>query len=184
MAVCVEEETRGTCVPAPASFESFAVREHPRLVGALTLYCGDALVAEELAQDALVRVRERWARVSAADRPGAYAHRVAMNLASSWFRRRAAERRAIARASAEGAGTHRDPCGAEGHAVRAAVSSLPPRQREVIVRRYFLDESVAATAEAMGITAGSVKSATHRALETLRDAFDVSLPAREEAHDA
>ena len=168
---------------APEGFDAFVTREHARLVGTLTLYCGDVAVAEELAQDTLVRVRETWAKVSAAQRPGAYAHRMAINLANSRFRRRSAERRAMARVAGQARPAHHDPCGADGHAVREAVSSLPPRMREVIVRRYFLDESVADVAQAMGLTEGSVKSATHRAIASLRADFDLALDAREEAHD-
>jgi predicted RNA polymerase sigma factor len=52
-------------------FEEFAQREHDRLVAALTLYCGDRWLAEELAQDALVRARERWDRVEVMADPGA-----------------------------------------------------------------------------------------------------------------
>ena len=169
---------------APPEFAAFAHEEHPRLVGALTLYCGDPLLAEELAQDALVRCREKWSTVAAADRPGAYAHRVAINLANSRFRRRRAERRALRRVTGGVETAHHDPCGADGLAVRRAVSSLPARQREVIVRRYFLDEDVGTVADAMGIAPGSVRSATTRALDTLRTTFDVALPDREEAHDA
>jgi RNA polymerase sigma-70 factor (sigma-E family) len=167
------------------AFEAFARREHPRLVGALTLYCGDPGVAEELAQDTLVRVRERWTRVSAAERPGAYAHRIAINLANSRFRRRSAERRALARLAgiAPPPGSEDPSARSDGEAVRAAVAALPPRQREVVVRRYFLDESVADVAAATGITEGSVKSATHRALASLRDGLGVELGEREEARD-
>lgn len=153
-------------------------------MGALTLYCGDAGVAEELAQDALVRCREKWAHVAGADRPGAYAHRVAINLANSRFRRHRAERRAMRRAGEQVSEAHHDPCGADGLAVRSAVSSLPQRQREVIVRRFFLDEDVATVADAMGLAPGSVRSATSRALKALRASFDVVLPTREEVHDA
>jgi len=171
-------------VAAPPEFVTFARQEHPRLVGAMTLYCGDAALAEELTQDTLVRCREKWDRVAATDRPGAYAHRIAINLANSRFRRRSAERRALRRVAGGADTAHHDPCGADGLAVRRAVSSLPPRQREVVVRRFFLDEAVATVAAAMGIAPGSVRSATTRALETLRTTFDVTLPQHEEAHDA
>lgn len=173
-----------TPLATPPEFAHFARQEHPRLVGALTLYCGDPGIAEELAQDTLVRCRERWDRVAGADRPGAYAHRIAINLANSRFRRRSAERRALRRVTDGAETAHHDPCGADGLAVRRAVSSLPPRQREVVVRRFFLDEEVAVVAGAMGIAPGSVRSATTRAIQTLRTTFDVVLPDREEAHDA
>ena len=65
------------------AFEAFCRREYPRLVGVLSLYCGDAGVAEELAQEALVRVYESWRRMHTMASPGAWVHRVAINLASS-----------------------------------------------------------------------------------------------------
>lgn len=85
----------------PDDLSAFCQREHPRLVGALSLYCGDALLAQELAQEALVRVCQRWEQVHAKGSPQAWAHRVALNLAHSWYRRRSAERRALARHGAE-----------------------------------------------------------------------------------
>lgn len=62
-----------------------------------------------------------------------------------------------------------------GQVVAAAVRALPPRQRAVVVLRYFEDLSVEETAEALGCTTGTVKSQTHRALLALRG----TLPARE-----
>ena len=67
----------------------------PRLVGALSLSTGDRHVAEELAQEALVRVCERWNEVQVMESPMGWAHRVGFNLASSHYRRREAERRAM-----------------------------------------------------------------------------------------
>ena len=79
--------------------ERFCTEIAPRLVGSLTLYCGDHLLAEELAQEALARAIERWARVGAMDSPEAWTYKTAFNLARSSFRRGAAERRAQARVS-------------------------------------------------------------------------------------
>jgi RNA polymerase sigma-70 factor (ECF subfamily) len=66
----------------------------PRLVGALALHCGDRGTAEELAQEALARAWQRWTQVQQMQNPSAWIYRVAFNLATSWFRRRAAETRA------------------------------------------------------------------------------------------
>src|SRR5680860_1449248 len=85
-----------------AELVAFCEREHPRLVGALSLYTNNTAVAEELAQEALVRVMDAWPRVRTMAAPGAWAHRVAMNLAASWFRRRSVERRALARPGGRG----------------------------------------------------------------------------------
>lgn len=175
--------TSGVHLTAAQEFAAFAVREHPRLVGALTLYCGDIALAEELAHDTLVRCRQQWRRVAAADRSGAYAHRIAINLANSWFRRRSAERRAMQRAAGGHSEGRDDPCSADAVAVRRAVASLPARQREVVVRRFYLDEDVPTVAAAMGVTASSVRSATTRAIAALRRDFDIAIGSSEEVCD-
>src|SRR5687767_8387960 len=71
----------------------FCRAEHGRLVGTLSIYCGDAYLAEELAQETLARVCKHWDKVRELESPGGWAHRVAMNLANSSFRSRAARRR-------------------------------------------------------------------------------------------
>lgn len=81
--------------------EEFCDAVRDRLVGALTLATGRRAVAEELAQEALVRVWQRWGRVSQLDVPEAWAVRVGLNLAGSWHRRRQAEWRASRRADDE-----------------------------------------------------------------------------------
>lgn len=107
-------------------FSAFCEEEHPRLVGALSLYCGDRAVAQELAQDALVRACRDWRKVRQLGAPGAWVHRVAINLANSYFRRRAAEARAKRRLEDQQR-THR-ASGLDSAAaitIRSAVSSLP-----------------------------------------------------------
>jgi RNA polymerase sigma-70 factor (ECF subfamily) len=76
------------------AFAGFCALVRPSLVGALALHCGDRGVAEELAQEALARTWERWTKVRRMPNPFAWTYRVAFNLATSWFRRRAAETRA------------------------------------------------------------------------------------------
>lgn len=151
------------------SFSAFAHREYPRVVGALTYLVGDVGVAEELAQDALVRAHDRWDRVGGLDRPGAWLHHVAVNLANSHFRRRRAERRALRRVAADPPSTVHDT--AETLAVRAAVAALPRRQREVVAYRFFLGHDVATTAAALGIAEGTVTSTTADAVANLRRAL-------------
>lgn len=81
---------------------AFCDRHHGRLVGMLALYVGDVHTAEELAQDALVRLCQHWPRVREMANPTAWLDRVAMNLARSMFRRRAAAGRALARHGSTG----------------------------------------------------------------------------------
>lgn len=147
---------------------AFCEREHRRLVGLLALYVGDVHVAEELAQDTLVRVCQHWPRVQRMANPTGWTTRVGLNLARSMFRRRAAGRRAMAR---HGESHQLPPAdAASAVAVRTAVSELPPRMREAVIHRYFLDRSVAETAQAMGCAEGTVKALVHKAMRVLRTA--------------
>lgn len=149
-----------------AALAAFCRREYPRLVGALTLYCDDGGVAEELAQEALVRACERWPRVRDMRAPGAWVHRVAMNLAKSRFRRSRAERRAHAR---HGPPRHASDEADVGDAVtvRRAVSGLAEGPRRVLVARFYLGWSVAETAEWLGLSRDAVSAHTSRGLKAL-----------------
>lgn len=161
---------------------AFCEREHPRLVGALSLYCGDAAVAQELAQEALLVACRRWSQVRQMASPGAWVHRVGMNLANSYYRRRRAERRAYERrGERDASGQPRDL--AARVAVRQAVAALPERQRAALVLRFYLDHSIAETAELLGVSTGAVKQLTHRALKALREQFPAE-PLLMEAPDA
>lgn len=148
----------------------FCRTEYPRLVGALSLYCGDRHVAEELAQDAIVRVISDWPKVRRLQAPGAWAHRVAVNLANSQLRRRLAERRAKQRLSARAPRLHHDPDTPTALMVREAVARLPKRQRAVVVLRFFADLSVREVADLLDCPEGTVKSLTAKALASLRAA--------------
>lgn len=153
----------------PEELVLFCQREHPRLVGALTLYCGDRAVAEEVAQEALARACERWEKVSRMAAPGAWVHRVAMNAATSRFRRRAAERRALGRLAGPAEMGRSDPDGADAVAIRRAVAALPARQAQVLVLRFYLQLPVAETAQWMQVSDAAVKSLTQRGLAGLRE---------------
>ena len=148
----------------------FCRRMRPRLVGALGLLCGDVHVAEELAQETLARVWSRWREVRELSEPAASAwtYRVAVNLCNSWWRRRYAERRALARLAGMGRQIGGEPDAADAIAVRTAVGELPRRQRTAVVLRYYADLPIADVASLMGCATGSVKSLTSLGLRTLR----------------
>jgi RNA polymerase sigma-70 factor, ECF subfamily len=165
-----------------SEFSAFCASEHPRLVGALSLYCGDSDVAEELAQDALSRAWRDWSRVRRLVSPGAWVHRVAINLAHSHFRRKKAEARARRRLHS----TTKEPQHiGQDHttaiAIRQAVASLPQRQRTALVLRYYLDFSVSQVALVMDCPEGTVKTLTSKAITSLRRALAKDL---EEARGA
>jgi RNA polymerase sigma factor (sigma-70 family) len=154
---------------APADLVGFCRAEWSRLVGTLALVTGDAHLAEELAQETIVRVCRDWRKVSQLDAPGAWAHRVAVDLAHSHFRRRAVARRALARTVTS---ESHDPLGeiASVLAVRNAVMQLPRRERTALVLRYYRDFSVRTVAEIMRCPEGTVKTLTRKAIASLRAA--------------
>lgn len=151
-----------------ADVVAFCRRIYPVLVGGLTLHCRDRGVAEELAQEALVRVWERWSTVRQASSREAWTWRVALNLATSRFRRRDAEHRAYTRLRPLPDETESAPDQADRLAVRAAVAALPDRQRAALVLRYYADLPVAEAAAALRCAPGTVKSLTHKAMDALR----------------
>ena len=151
--------------------------EHPRLVGLLALYVGSRPVAEDLAQETLIRLQLHWPRVQAMASPHSWLCGVGMNLARSWWRRRFAEQRANGRFSA-GRATHVTTEPADVLAIRSAVATLPPRQRAALVLRYYGGLSVAETADHLGCATGTVKSLTHKAIAGLRTTLDIDVASR------
>lgn len=152
----------------PDDLVAFCEVQRPRLVGMLGLHCGDPDMAEELAHDAIAKACERWPKVRRMESPEAWIYRVALNLATSYFRRKAAEGRARTRLQALPQKPTQDPASAWAVAVRRAVSALPPRQRTALVLRYYLDLPVSQTAQLMDCSEGTVKALTHKAVASLR----------------
>lgn len=165
---------------APPDLVAFCTQEHPRLVGAMAIYTGDHLLAEEIAQEALVRACERWSSVSEMPAPGAWAHRVAMNLAKSRFRRRSLERRVAERAAH--APSVDSEVSDDSLAIRDAIRQLPPRQREAVVLRHYVGLSIDEAADVMKVTSSALKSLTHRATLTLEATLSGSNEEVDHAH--
>jgi RNA polymerase sigma factor (sigma-70 family) len=158
-------------VPAPPDLEAFCVRVYPRLVGALRLYCGSQELASELTQDTLVRVCAHWEQVANMEHPEAWAHRVAMNLANSRFRRRAAARRAAQRDTVDRSSAFFDHPIEVRVDLERALASLPPRQRAVVVLRYHLDLTADEVGEVLKISSGAVRMLAQRARQSLAGAL-------------
>lgn len=140
---------------------------HP-LARALAAYTGDAVLGQDLAQEALARVLARWPRVSRMRSPGGYAYRIGVNLARDALRQRG--RRADMPASP---GESEYPEHAVRLVVADAVDRLPERQRLAVSLRYLADLSVAQTADAMRCRPGTVKALCHQATQTLRASPDL-----------
>lgn len=139
----------------------------PRLVGALLLQCKDRALAEDLAQEALARAWEHRHKVSMMQDPEGWVFRVAFNLnASRWRRVRVARAAKLARTSGQDPGGQGELI--ERMVVLDALQALTPRQRAVVVCRYYLDLSVGQTAEILDCAEGTVRALAHQGRERLR----------------
>jgi DNA-directed RNA polymerase specialized sigma24 family protein len=151
--------------------ETFCLREHPRLLGALRLYCGNAALARELAHLALVKVVDDWPRIRSMSAADLRLLRVAFELADSSKVRAKAARQAGPRAVGGGAALAGGDS-AEARDLRLmmsrALASLPRRERAALVLRAYADCSLAETAAVMGVAPGVVASLTAAALHALR----------------
>jgi len=147
-------------------FEEFFRDEYPGLVRALYLLTADQDQAEELAQETMARVYERWDRIGTMESPGGYAYRIAVNLNRQRLRHLGVRaRRLFAMAvhpdSEWPPDTRRE--------LAEAVASLPRGQREAFMLVELLGMSAEEAAGVLKIAPASVRSRTHRARATLRD---------------
>jgi RNA polymerase sigma-70 factor (ECF subfamily) len=160
-----DEQTR----PMPVeSFESFVLENHARLYGALCLLTKNRDEAEEIAQEAFVRILERWDRVRIVEDPTGYLFRTAMNV----FRKRArraivAVRRAVTVAPAD---DFVEQIVASDLLVRA-IAELPTDQRAALIVTSFLGYSSDDAAGMLGARPSTIRARATRARATLRDAI-------------
>jgi RNA polymerase sigma-70 factor (sigma-E family) len=130
------------------------------------LLCGDAALAEDLVQDAFVRLAGRLLHVRNPGGFHAYLRTTIVNLTRSHFRRRAIERRFIERHSEPGPVDAPDL--SDRDRMQRALMELPLRQRTAVVLRYFEDLSEAQTADLMHCRTAAAKSLVSRGITTLR----------------
>jgi RNA polymerase sigma-70 factor (sigma-E family) len=137
-----------------------------RLAAFLT---GDRDNAEEVVQDAYVKVHGSWRGLREPDKAEAYLRTTVVNLSRSRLRRRQVAAKHLPDPPADVASAESTALrGVQRDAVLQALQRLPRRQREAVVLRYYGDLSEAQTAAAMGCSVGAVKSHTSRAMTALR----------------
>ena len=146
-----------------ATFDEFARSRMPALLRFAHALSGDPQTAADLVQDALERTILAWPRVTRQDDPEAYVRRAIVNRHISRWRR--LRREHLTAAVPE---TTYVPTSGHDEVLWAALAQLPPRQRAVIVLRYYEDLSEAQTAQALGCAVGTVKSQASKALAKLR----------------
>lgn len=164
-------ETDGGRADRDGEFTAFVRRHQQDLLRTAWLLVGDTHRAEEMTQQALVRTYGAWSR--ARRDPLAYARRVLVNLRIDTWRRRRREVLVAPEDVPDGPGP--DPSTADRSADRdqlvRALALLSPRQRRVVVLRHFVGLPEQEVADDLGVSVGTVKSTSSRALADLRRAL-------------
>ena len=158
-------------VAVHADFEAWVAAHEAALLRFGYLLTGNAQAAEEAVQAALTAAYVNWERVSEADHPDRYLRRMIANAHIGGWRRW--DRRVSPVAEVRSGDTLPDLAGtvAERDAIWRVCRSLPPRQRAIVVLRFYEDLDFAEIADVLGIGESSVRSALHRALASMRTAL-------------
>lgn len=146
------------------------------------LICGDWQVAEDAVSVALTKLYVHWARANASTNIDAYVRRMVMRSVVDEWRRPWRREHPVEYIVAPAATS--PPPNEDRLMLIGALAKMPPRRRAVLVLRYFEDLSVEETAEALGISQGTVKSQTARGLAALRDLLPDEFAYRNGGHDA
>jgi RNA polymerase sigma-70 factor (ECF subfamily) len=142
-----------------AGFEAWYLREHPKVVAALTWVAGDPHVAADATDEAFARAYANWRKVERMASPGGWVYRVALNVVRRRMRRAAFEQRTLEPPT--------EVAQVVDHEIWTVVQQLPERQRVAVVLRYLLDLPEQEVAMAMGISRGTVASALAAARQRL-----------------
>jgi RNA polymerase sigma-70 factor (sigma-E family) len=148
-------------------FESWLVAREPALQRLALLLTGDEHAAQDLVQTSLAKLYLAWDRLDDRANLDAYARRILVNEHRTAWRRPWRRREVVTDAPPERASPGSEYDGGR-EAVWEFVASLPPRQRAVIVLRYYEQLSEAEIAEVLGVSPGTVKSQASRAIAALR----------------
>jgi RNA polymerase sigma-70 factor (sigma-E family) len=164
------------------TFDEYALTRGAALIRFARLLTDDDHRAEDLVQEVLAKAYVHWRKIAAVDRPDLYVRRMLVNAHHAWWRRRANQEAPVA-AVRDVAG-ERDTAAesAERDALWRLVRTLPPKQRTVIVLRYYEDLDDATIAELMHTSQGTVRTQAKRALDKLqqqsRNGYDAAMGER------
>ena len=148
----------------PAGLAALFHREYAGMVRLATLMVGREAVAEELVQDAFVKVAGRWDTIDGD--AGGYLTRTVVNGCRSWHRRRAVERRLPLPRAEHAHQPERDD------ELLQALGRLSHRRRAAVVLRYYEGCDDAEIADLLGCARPTVRSLVHRGLTQLREVLD------------
>lgn len=154
--------------PSVPEFDEFYVAHASRLVRVAQAIVRDRHAAEDVVQTAFARAYAAWWRVRRATDPPAYVRRMVVNAALAHLRRSSYRHEVAVAEHHDHAEAARDESVAARDEMWLLLGQLPPRQRAVVVLRYYEQLSERETAEALGCRPGTVKSQTSAAMRTLR----------------
>ena len=163
----IEERRNASVMPGksgPTTFEDFFLAAKDQLIRIMSVITGSRIEAEDITQEAFLRLFERWETVAKMENPEGYLHRVAMNQFRSRYRRAAvALRRAVT------VGPPRDVFDEvdDRDLTTRVLGSLPPRQRAALVLTEALGYSGEEAGRLLGIKATTVWALTHQARAAL-----------------
>ncbi|MFC4115100.1 SigE family RNA polymerase sigma factor [Nonomuraea zeae] len=149
-----------------ASFQAFVDAHQRPLMRLAYLLTGEAHLAEDLLQSVLVRMIGRWAKLRHIDNLAAYARRTMVNQHISWRRRRGSGE--VPSAEPPDRAYSPEDSAVLRIVLRQALMRLTPKQRAVIVLRFYEDRTERDVADLLGCSIGTVKSQAHHALARLR----------------
>ncbi|MBT2369105.1 SigE family RNA polymerase sigma factor [Streptomyces sp. ISL-10] len=155
-------------------YREFATNRAAHLYrSACLLTSGDSHLAEDLVQETLGRMYLLWGRVSRIDNPAAYAQTVLVRCFLTYKRRRSATERPVGELPDAVRPSGDDP--ELRLALLGALGQLSPKDRAVVVLRYWEDRSIEETADAMNVSSAAVRTRAVRALARLREHLGGSL---------
>lgn len=149
-------------------FEDFARRQVPSLLRSARLLVGSTGGAEDLVQETLVRLAQRWPRVSRMKNPAGYSYRTLVNQFLSDTRKHRVALEAQPRLAINGTGDSDLQRIDDLDELKHALADLPPRQRTAIVLRHYLDLDTRDVAKLMRIREPTVRSLLARGLASMR----------------
>ncbi len=150
-------------------FERFVRLRGPSLLRSACLLTGDQQLAEDLVQAALARCHRHWRSLRDTGNAEAYTRKIMYHLQVAWWRRRRRSAEVlVAEVPERTSGEDHASTTSTRSALQLALLRLTPAQRAVIVLRFYEDRGTAETAELLGVSEGTVKSQTAKALARLR----------------
>lgn len=150
------------------TFEAFYLREFPKIVAITASMSGNRALAEDIAQNAMLKAHRHWEKIASYDKPGAWVRRVAINEATSALRRKATEARALIRLGGEPA-VALPPPPPEDQSIWAAVAALPKKQRAAVTLFYLEDRSTLEIADILDCSEATARVHLHRGRKRLAE---------------